>query len=418
MISYLRARQIIVEQITKQNASLGVESVELAAAHGRVLARVVLADRDYPPFDRSTRDGYAARAADVHEGAALSCVGEIKAGDVPVISINAGECLQIMTGAAVPSGADAVVMIEHTSRVGNAVTFSRAARTGQNFVPRGSEIKTGQTVLAVGTRVGYAECAQAAQVGAATLECFRRPRVAILSTGDEIVPFAAMPGPFQIRNSNAVSLAAQVRIAGGEPVLLGNAADRESDLRQKISAGLREDILILSGGVSMGKYDLVEVVLREMDAEFFFDAVAIRPGKPAVFAICNGVPVFGLPGNPVSTMVTFELFVVPAIDLRSGAAARPLPVVEAALAEDLNEKPGMTHFLPARLEWTESESVRNTADSVAEKPVTATVKALRWQGSGDIAAMVQANCYLVVAAELSHVPAGTRMPVILRKDVV
>ncbi len=411
MISYLRARQIIVEQITKQNAALDVESVGLAAAHGRVLARAVLADRDYPPFDRSTRDGYAVRAADVSEGAILTCVGEIKAGDVPATAIKSGECLQIMTGAAVPGGADAVVMIEHTLRLVDAVTFSRNARAGQNFVPRGSEIKTGQTVLGVGSRIGYAECAQAAQVGAPTLECFRRPRVAILSTGDEIVQFDRTPGPFQIRNSNAVSLAAQVRIAGGEPVLLGNAADRDQDLREKISAGLREDILILSGGVSMGKYDLVEVVLREMGAEFFFDAVAIRPGKPAVFAICNGVPVFGLPGNPVSTMVTFELFVVPAIDLRCGAPARPLPIVEAALAEDLNEKPGMTHFLPARLEWAE-------LGAVAERSVAATVKAQRWQGSGDIAAMVQANCYLVVAAELSHVLAGTRMPVILRKDVV
>jgi molybdopterin molybdotransferase len=410
MISYQLARQIIIEQITKQNVALDVDSVGLAVAHGRVLARDVLADRDYPPFDRSTRDGYTVRAADVSEGTVLTCVGEIKAGDVPTISINAGECLQVMTGAAVPKGADAVVMIEHTSRVGDAVPFSRAARAGQNYVPRGSEIKTGQTVLAVGSRIGYAECAQAAQVGAATLECFRQPRVAILSTGDEIVPFDQTPGPFQIRNSNAVSLAAQVRIAGGEPVLLGNAADREQDLRDKISAGLREDILILSGGVSMGKYDLVEAVLREMGAEFFFDAVAIRPGKPAVFAICNGVPVFGLPGNPVSTMVTFELFVVPAIDLRGGAAVRPLPILEATLAEDLNEKPGMSHFLPARLEWSEP--------GVAADPIAATVKALRWQGSGDIAAMVQANCYLVVAAESSHVPAGTRMPVILRKDVV
>jgi molybdopterin molybdotransferase len=411
MISYQRARQIIVEQITKQRVALDVESVELSDAHGRVLALDVLADRDYPPFDRSTRDGYAVRAADVSEAVVLTCVGEIKAGDVPSISINAGECLQIMTGAAVPSGADAVVMIEHTSRVGDAVTFSRAARVGQNFVRRESEIETGQTVLGVGGRIGYAECAQAAQVGATTLECFRRPRVAILSTGDEIVPFAATPGPFQIRNSNAVSLSAQVRMAGGEPVLFGNAADREQDLRDKISAGLREDILILSGGVSMGKYDLVETVLRGMGAGFFFDAVAIRPGKPAVFAICNRVPVFGLPGNPVSTMVTFELFVVPAIDLRSGAPARPLPIVEAALVEELHEKPGMTHFLPARLDWPE-------LGSVAENSVTAKVKALRWQGSGDIAAMVQANCYLVVAAELSHVPAGTRMPVILRKDVV
>src|SRR5277367_3963762 len=404
MISYQTARRIICEQLGKVGAGAAdVEEVSLAEAARRVLVRDVAADRDYPPFARSARDGYAVRAGEAIEGAALTCVGEIRAGDAPPGLERAGTCLQIMTGAAVPSGANAVVMIEHTERAGDVVRFARGAVAGQNVIPQGSEAKRGQIVLSAGVRVGYAELAQAAQVGAAELMCVRRPRVAILSTGDEIVPFTETPGAYQIRNSNAVSLAAQVRAAGGEPVMLGHAVDSEAELRDKIAAGLWEDILVLSGGVSMGKYDLVEEVLRSMGAEFFFDAVAIRPGKPAVFAVCEGKPVFGLPGNPVSTMVTFELFVVPAMDLWSGAGARALPFVEVVVAEDLHEKPGMTHFLPARVEW--------------EKGV-GNVRALKWQGSGDIGAMVQANCYLVVATELSHVAAGSRMPILLRGDVV
>ncbi len=414
MISYQTARRIICEQLGKVGAgAAGVEEVSLAEAAGRVLARDVAADRDYPPFARSARDGYAVRSAEMREGAALTCVGEIKAGDAPPALGGGAICLQIMTGAAVPSGADAVVMIEHTERVGDVVRFSRRAVAGQNVIPQGSEAKSGQIVLSAGMRVGYAELAQAAQVGAAELRCARRPRVAILSTGDEIVPFTQAPGAYQIRNSNAVSLAAQVRAAGGEPVMLGHAVDREEELREKIAAGLREDILVLSGGVSMGKYDLVEAVLRSMGAEFFFDAVAIRPGRPAVFAVCQGKPVFGLPGNPVSTMVTFELFVVPAIDLRSGAGARALPFVEVVLGEDLREKPGMTHFLPARVEWEEA-----AAESAGSASGIGRVRALKWQGSGDIGAMVQANCYLVVAAELSRVAAGSRVPILLRGDVV
>ena len=204
-------------------------------------------------------------------------------------------------------------------------------------------------------------------------------------------------------NSNSVSLAAQVRIAGGEPVVLGNAGDRIDDLAEKIEQGLKEDALVLSGGVSMGKYDLVENALKAMGAEFFFDAVAIRPGKPAVFAICQGKPVFGLPGNPVSTMVTFELFVAPAIDLLSGAEARSLPLVEARLGEAMNEKKGLAHFLPARIEWH------------GRMPE---VKALKWQGSGDIAALGKANCFLVVPEDKERLEIGESVSVILRKDII
>ena len=378
-------------------------SVSVWDALGLVLVQEVKTDREYPPFDRSTRDGYAVRSKDVKPGAQLKCTGEIKAGDTVTQALAPNTCVQIMTGAAVPAGADAVVMMEYTKGEGGLVRFERAAQARQNIVPRGSEARADQTILKPGMRLGFAELALAAQVGAAQLQCAKKPRIAILSTGDEVVPIDQPPGAFQIRNSNSVSLASQVKIAGGEPVVLGNAADRVEDLGEKIERGLKEDALVLTGGVSMGKYDLVESVLKALGAEFLFDAVAIRPGKPAVFAVCQGKPVFGLPGNPVSTMVTFQLFVAPAIDLLNGADAHPLPLVEARLGEALKERPGLTHFLPARIEWR---------GSVPE------VKALKWQGSGDIAALAGANCFVLVPAENEKIAAGERVSVFLRKDVV
>ena len=402
MLSYQEARQKVIEQITAKKGPRAMEQVRVGDALGYVLAQEVKTDREYPPFDRATRDGYAVFAADAKAGATLKCTGEIKAGDRVTKELWAETCVQIMTGAAVPSGADAVVMIEHTKRDGDEVRFERAAVTGQNFVPRGSEARAGQTLLTPGMKLGYAELALAAQVGAAELKCAQKPRVAILSTGDEIVPVDSIPGRFQIRNSNSVSLAAQVRLAGGKPVLLGNAMDREDDLASKIRRGLQEDLLVLSGGVSMGKYDLVEKVLRELETEFYFDEVAIRPGRPAVFGKCGEKFVFGLPGNPVSTMVTFELFVVPAVDLLSGAEARGLPMVEARLGEAMNEKPGLTHFLPARMEGQGAERE---------------VKTLKWQGSGDVPALGRANCFVVVPAEKEKLAVGERVEVIVRRDL-
>jgi molybdopterin molybdotransferase len=403
MLTYEQARRTVIQQVEKAKGPRATATISVWDALGFVLAEEVKTDREYPPFHRSTRDGYAVRAAEVSAGATLRCVAEIKAGDTVTHSLVAGTCVQIMTGAAAPDGADAVVMIEHTSRDGDSVRFERAAQPGQNIVPRGSEAQRGETILSPGMRLGYAELALAAQVGATQLCCGSKPRVAILSTGDEVVSIDQQPGAFQIRNSNGVSLAAQVRLAGGEPVPLGNAADRIDDLRAKIERGLKEDALVLSGGVSMGKYDLVETVLKELGAEFYFDAVAIRPGKPAVFAKCGDAFVFGLPGNPVSTMVTFDLFVVPAIDLLSGAPARDLPLVEARLGAALNEKQGLAHFLPARVEWSGT---------------TPEVRALPWQGSGDIAALARANCYLVVAAGRGQVSAGETVPILLRKDII
>ncbi len=403
MLTYEQARRKVIEQLTDKKGPRATEQVRVGEALGFVLAQEIKTDREYPPFNRATRDGYAVFASDARAGATLKCTGEIKAGDRVTKELWAETCVQIMTGAAVPSGADAVVMLEHTKRDGDEVRFERAAVAGQNFIPRGSEARAGQTLLSPGMRLGYAELALAAQVGAAELKCASKPRVAILSTGDEIVPVDSIPGRFQIRNSNSISLAAQVRLSGGKPVLLGNAMDREDDLSSKIRRGLQEDLLVLSGGVSMGKYDLVEKVLEEMKTEFYFDAVAIRPGKPAVFGKCGEKFIFGLPGNPVSTMVTFELFVAPAIDLLAGADPRDLPIVEARLGEALDEKTGVTHFLPARMEG---------------QGVDREVKPLKWQGSGDVSALAKANCYVVVPADKEKVEAGERVEVMLRRDLM
>jgi molybdopterin molybdotransferase len=403
MLSYQQARQTVIDQVKRKPGPRATINVNVWNALGFVLAHELKTDRAYPPFDRSTRDGYAVCASEANPGAKLHCTGEIKAGDNVTNPLAAGTCIQIMTGAAVPQGADAVVMLEHVQRQGDTVSFERATTPGQNIVKRGTEAPASQAVLHAGTRLGYAELALAAQIGATELLCAAKPRVAILSTGDEVVPIQDAPGPFQIRNSNSVSLAAQVTLAGGEPVLLGNAADRVDDLRAKIERGLKEHILVLSGGVSMGKYDLVEAVLKDLGAEFYFDAVAIRPGKPAVFGRCGETFIFGLPGNPVSTMVTFELFVTPALDLLSGSKPRDLPLLEARLAEALHEKPGLTHFLPARVEWHNA------------KPQ---VRALPWQGSGDIAALAQANCFLVVDEQREKIAASETVPVLIRKDVI
>lgn len=402
MLRYQHAREKIIEVVSSRRRAPVSEEILIQEALGRVLAEEVRADRDYPPFHRSTRDGFAVRAADLAKlPATLELVGEVKAGDAFAGEVGAGQCVQIMTGAGLPAGADSVVMIEHTRPAKTQVTFEKPVERGQNVVPSSSEGKAGQVLLSPGARLGYAEMALAAQVGQHLVKVTVRPRVAVLSTGDEVVPVETDPGPFQIRNSNSVSLAAQVTLAGGEPVPLGNAPDSEPELHALIERGLQEDALVLSGGVSMGKYDLVENVLQALGTEFFFDAVAIRPGKPAVFGWCRGKPVFGLPGNPVSTMVTFEVFVVPTIDLLSGTEPRPLPVFRAKLAAALRKKVALTYFLPAQVTWREGEPV---------------VQELPWQGSGDIVALAQANCFLVIPEMRLEWNAGDWVDVLPRRD--
>jgi molybdopterin molybdotransferase len=404
MLSYAEARQKVIEVAGALHNAPGREQVPLGDAFGRILAEPVFADRDYPPFDRSTRDGYAVRSADAAgPGTKLDCLGEIRAGGTFDRTIGPGQCVEIMTGAAVPSGADAVIMIEHTKREGNCITLDRAVASGASIVPRGREIKAGSLVLTHGALLGYPQLAVIAQVGQTRLHVSSRPRVAVLSTGDEVVEVDSKPGPLQIRNSNGLALQTLIGMSGAEPVQLGNAPDELDILRKKIERGLEEDILVLSGGVSMGKYDLVEQALADLSAEFHFTGVAIRPGRPAVFATCRNRLVFGLPGNPVSTMVTFELFVRPAIDVLSGTLPRPLPVFKAKLVTPAHEKGEMTHFLPAHLEWEGRE---------------ARVSQLPWQGSGDVVALALANGFLIIGPERPDIAPGEWVDVLPRRGAL
>ncbi len=413
MFSFEEARAKVIEVIAAHTAARGkmaaTETIDIsrdpAEALGRVLAEDILADRNYPPFNRSIRDGFALRAADAGSaGARLRLIGESRAGVAFAGTVGQGECVRILTGAPVPKGANAVLTQEHARMEGDFVVLERPAHPGQHYVLAGAEARVGEIVVPRGTRLSYAELAMAAEVGRARFQVSRRPRVAILSTGDELISLDDKPGPFQIRNSNNISLAAQVALAGGQPVLAGNARDEVSELRARMERALEADLLILSGGVSAGKYDLVEKVLEDLGAQIFFDAVAIRPGKPAVFGWCCGKPVFGLPGNPVSTMVTFELFVVPAIESLSGYAPKSLPLFKAKLAHPVAEKGPVAHFLPARVSWPSGETGGDPK-----------VEVLLWEGSGDVGAVVRANCFLVIHTSRFQLEAGEWVDVFPRR---
>lgn len=410
MLGFEEARAVVDDHATQLRPH-GRDLVELLDSVGRVLAEPVAADRNIPPFSRSTRDGYAVRASDLASvPATLQAVGEIKAGaalgEIP--AVESGQAAAIMTGAPLPPGADAVVMIEYTSREKNQVTVTRGVASGENVVPAGAEAKRGARLLSPGMRIDHVAVAVAASVGRSRLVAYAKPRVAVLSTGDEIVDVDVPLGPHQIRNSNSYSVAAQIQAAGGEPIILPIAPDRADRLRELISDGLEADLLLITGGVSMGKYDLVEEVLGELKAEFFFTGVKIQPGKPVVF---GRIPMtgesdqtehryfFGLPGNPISTMVTFDLFVRPLLDALVGRASRPLLLLHAKLRSEVKTKTGLKRFLPAVL----SGAFENSE-----------VELLSWHGSGDIATLVQANCYLVVPPDREQIAAGEWVPVMMR----
>ena len=400
LLPFVEARRAAEREAHRLKPS-GSEMVGLLEARGRVLAEIVLADRDFPPFPRATRDGYAVRAADVaHLPAVLRIVGQIRAGSAweRATPLAAGEAAEIMTGAPAPPGSDAVVMVEYTARRGDSVEVQRGVAAGENIVPAGAEAKQGAGLLKPGTRIAHAQIALAAGVGRTHLNVYRRPKVAILSTGDEVVDIAAEPGPNQIRNSNSYSLAAQVANAGGTPAQLPIAPDEAGALRRLLQQGLGSDLLLITGGVSVGKYDLVEQEVEKLGAEFVFTGVAIQPGRPAVLGHVRAVPFLGLPGNPVSTMVTFELFARPLVEALCGATPTPLRFLQAKLKTDFKTKTGLTRFLPARL----SGEFENTQ-----------AEALKWQGSGDMAATATADCYLVVPPDRELLKAGELVSVMV-----
>jgi len=398
ILSFEEARKV-VEQHAATIPSPAAETVALDHSLSRILAETISADRDVPPFPRAMRDGYALREADLAcLPARLKILGEIKAGGDPSrFQVGPGDAVAIMTGAAAPAGADAVVMVEHTSSSGDFVEVSKGIAPGDNIVPTGAEARRGDPLLVPGTRIDEAMIAVAASVGRTRVQVYARPRIAILSTGDELVGIAETPGPHQIRNSNSHSLAAQVRNAGGEPMLLPVAPDEKTRLRALIEEGLKSNLLLLSGGVSVGRYDFVEQALEDLGAGFFFTGALIQPGRPVVFGRVDSAYFFGLPGNPVSTMVTFELFTRPILEALGGATPRPLLFLHAKLKTAITRKPGLKRFLPATLSGQFED---------------AEVELTPWQGSGDLASTARTNCYAVIAADREHFAAGEWMPVL------
>ncbi len=394
-ITFPEARARVIHQVTLGRSLPVTELVDLPAACGRVIAQSIYADRDYPTLDRSVRDGFAVRSPDVP--GRLKVIGEVRAGEMFNGTVHAGEAVEIMTGAPIPEGADAVVMIEHVVRQGEWIVYDKLAPSGQFVSPKGEELLSGAELCGPGKRLDYTDIALLASVGCSAVHVYAKPRVAIIATGDEIVaiddPAAAA---YQIRNSNAYSLAAQVRRAGGVPEVLAVAKDDRDDTRGLIDRGLASDLLILSGGVSAGKYDIVESVLSGFGAEFYFDRVAIQPGQPAVFGRAREKFVFGLPGNPASTMVTFEIFARAALDLLAGATESRLPVALGRLTREFRHKTGLTRFLPATL--SECGSLTPVA----------------WKGSSDMAALARANTFLMADADREQWNAGDIMPVLMK----
>jgi molybdopterin molybdotransferase len=377
--------------------------VPLEDALQRVLAEEVQADRDYPPFARSMRDGYAILAQDaLRVPKDLACIGEIKAGDMTSLELHSGEAIQIMTGAPVPPSADTVVMVESTERVSQeTVRILKTPRRGDNVAPKGSECTATEQVLSPFRVIGPFTMAVLASVGKSRVQVVRKPSVAILSTGDELVEIEAVPGPTKIRNSNSSSLSAQVRRHGGIPVLLPTARDDVSALREQIQQGLESDILLVSGGVSAGKYDLVEPVLTELGINIHFESVSMRPGKPTVFATRDVKWVFGLPGNPVSTFVAFEMFVRPVLRTLQGVEFDTLPLIPAVLETEIVEKSGRTSFLPAKL---------------FRKVAGFSVQPVKWRGSADIFSAAEANGLIIIPLEATRVRQGEVVEVLVFEE--
>ena len=375
---------------------LAPESVPIAESVGRFLASDAAADSDLPPFDRSQMDGYAVRASDVQQiPARLRIAGESAAGRGWRQEMQAGEAVRIMTGAPVPKGADSVQQVELTRETdnGSEVEILEPVTLGRSIVRRGDEIKKGAVVLRAGDQINSAAVAVLASFGYARVDVGKRPRVSVLATGSELVPVDEQPGIDQIRDSNNYTIGAYAREAGAVVELLPLAGDDTALLKQQISdAASRSDIVITSGGVSVGVYDFTKTALRELGAEIFFERVRLRPGKPAVFAkLPDGPLFFGLPGNPVSVSVTFNLFARSAILAMQGANKTELPTASAVLARTVKGAMERASYLPATL--TTDENARLVAEP------------LKWGGSSDFVGFVRATALIVVPQDVKAVEA-------------
>lgn len=382
--------------ITRHAHPLSHATVPLADALNRTLVEDVASDVDSPPYDKSIVDGYALRAADFSPEAALTVIEEVVAGAVPRQAVAAGTATRIMTGAPLPEGADAVIMVEQTEALaeppslGKVVLRAEKVSAGQNIMRRASSMRRGETVLAAGHRLRPMEIGLLAEVGRAEVRVIRQPTVAVLSTGNELVPPSQAPAAGQIRNSNSAMLVACTRLADANPVALGISRDERDELATFIVEGLKHDVLLISGGVSAGVLDLVPRTLAELGVRQVFHKVAIKPGKPLWFGVLeqDGQTrlVFGLPGNPVSSLVCFDLFVRPALAALGGQGFFASAAVGARLASAFDQRGDRVTYFPA--------TVRNDAGTLTAEP-------LSWKGSGDLRALASANALL-------RFPAGSR----------
>jgi molybdopterin molybdotransferase len=381
---------------------LGVESVHIEEALGRVLAEPLRSDRELPPWDNSEMDGYAVRATDAAAPVTLALQGEVAAGQLISEPLRKGHAFRIFTGAPLPPEADAVVKQEDVEAQGREVRLRAPVRVGQSVRPRGSDVALGETVLAAGAVIGAGEIGLCAALGRTQVVVRRRPTVAILSTGDELVEADRSPGPGQIVNSNSHAVAALVREAGGQPVRLGIARDDRAEIAARLREARFADVLLTIGGVSVGEHDHVREVLGELGCELRFWKVNMKPGKPLVFGVWEGRAVMGLPGNPISSMVTFELFVRPALRKMIGHAALERPRLFARMLEPVAKDDGRRHYL------------RAVAGREGEELV---VRALHKQGSGQLTSMIGVNALAVLREESRGAAAGERVEVLLLGDL-
>ncbi len=381
---------------------LGVEKVSILDALGRVLAEDIVANRDNPPWDNSAMDGFAVRWEDIKQEhsiqkpVSLAVIEDVPAGMMPSKEVGSGQAIRIMTGAPIPRGADTVLKVEDTEATPQSVRVFKAEPKGANIRPQGEDVKKGDCIIARGTRLRPGEAGMLAILAKSFVFVYQRPRVAILSTGDELADLDERYSEEKIINSNSYGIAAAVQEAGGIPLLLGIARDTPAALKEKISHGLNADILVLSGGVSMGDYDFTKAVFRELGAEMNFWKLAIRPGQPLAFGKIQGKLAFGLPGNPVSSMVTFEQLVRPALLKMSGCRSYGRPVVQAVFQETFSKRSDRRHFLRGILTREEGVfKVRTTGD----------------QGSGILTSMVKANCLIDVPVEVERLKPGDEVSV-------
>lgn len=393
------ARRLILQQAS----TLGVERVMLLNAPGRILAEEVVAPSDLPPYDVSAMDGYAVHAADCPAGTSFKVTGFIPAGGRPSPVVTAGCAVKIMTGAPVPAGCDAVVPVEETEEVDGRVRLLAPVAPGQHIRLRGEDVARGDLVIPAGTLIRPPEISMLASLGRLTVPVYRRARVAIVSTGDELVEPGMALEPGQIVNSNAFSLAAAVQECGGEPVLLGIARDEWESHEQLFRLGLQCDALITSAGVSTGDRDLVREVLEALGVTQLFWKIAMKPGGPTAFGVRGEVPVFSLPGNPVSTMVTFEELVRPALLRMMGHRRVIRPLLKGILQEDLRKGGDKTHFLRVQVRVEQGRYLVSTAGD---------------QRTGTLRTMVQASALALIPQAATFLPAGSEVDFHLLSDDV